>query len=386
MVPTPENSFRFEMPDTNLARFKALMLKITRKCERLGFKAIPYHTTGHHFEKGRGKIWEMVIETPSVKVEGWRFVAVIDHTHETGNVIRSIPNEEIPDKFRTAEPVCEHCGIRRYRRDTFVLRADNGEDYKQVGKTCLVDFLGYDPGKLAQLAEQIGRMREDVLGLGGGGTYVAMFDLETYLEYVAMCIRRFGFVSRKFAYENPDRSATADVARGMMIYGTDAEEIIAVDTQNVREALAWAHAFSEKPEKSDYEHNVSVIAGSSMIEPRSAGIAASIVGVYMRNLAKAASPAPAIKLESNYLGTEGENITVDVTVTLRKSLENSVLMKFVDVKGNVLTWFATGKNLPALGATVKLTGTVKKHDNFGGVKGTIVNRCTFKPLDNGVAA
>lgn len=48
---------------------------------------------------------------------------------------------------------------------------------------------------------------------------------------------------------------------------------------------------------------------------------------------------------------------------------------------NVLTWFTSGKGVPAgieIGDFVLLTGTVKEHKEYNGVKQTILSRCVIK--------
>ena len=53
------------------------------------------------------------------------------------------------------------------------------------------------------------------------------------------------------------------------------------------------------------------------------------------------------------------------------------LVKFVSVDGNVFMWRASSLNaLPDDFAEIKkITGTVKNHDEFRGIKQTFINRC-----------
>jgi len=53
----------------------------------------------------------------------------------------------------------------------------------------------------------------------------------------------------------------------------------------------------------------------------------------------------------------------------------SQVVKFEDESGNVFTWF-TAVNIPIkVGATCKLSGTIKKHDEYKGEKTTVLTRC-----------
>src|SRR5271157_1271365 len=132
--------FEFEIPSVNMDKFKSMMDKISKKSVKLGFDEINFMITDFYNEEKRGKIYKIYIDTPTFKIDGWNFVATIDHTHETGNLIRSLPNKTVPEEFRTSTPICQHCNVNRYRRNTYVLRSDDGV-IKQVGKTCLNDFI-----------------------------------------------------------------------------------------------------------------------------------------------------------------------------------------------------------------------------------------------------
>ena len=49
------------------------------------------------------------------------------------NILATVPGQvPLPLKYRTAGPTCDHCGFNRNRKDTYVLRHDDGR-YVQVG-------------------------------------------------------------------------------------------------------------------------------------------------------------------------------------------------------------------------------------------------------------
>ena len=98
-------------------------------------------------------------------------------------------------------------------------------------------------------------------------------------------------MSKKAAYES-DLLSTATEADNNMLWtmrpnlkpkGVEVLPIVTEDIDLVNESLAWAQAFADKAERSDYEHNAMVIANSPFIEYRAQGILASIVGVFLRN-------------------------------------------------------------------------------------------------------
>ena len=66
-----------------------------------------------------------------------------------------------PEAFGTAW--CEHCGLRRRRKATFVVvHVDSGE-LRQVGSGCLRDFLGgHDPDRACRQAEYLALARGEL--------------------------------------------------------------------------------------------------------------------------------------------------------------------------------------------------------------------------------
>jgi hypothetical protein len=75
---------------------------------------------------------------------GWQVLAAVDHeATDDGfrNIVRGY-EDGIVAEWLTAEPNCDHCGADRNRRYTVVVRDADG-NVRQVGKSCLRDFVGH---------------------------------------------------------------------------------------------------------------------------------------------------------------------------------------------------------------------------------------------------
>ena len=281
----------FQIPAENLSKFEEQIAKLSKKSLKLIGEAISPVIFGYEEKEladgHTHRIYEVLLTAAAPKMDGWEFVARLDHSNETGTIIRMVPNTiaALPEQFRLAKNThCDHCNVTRYRRDTFVVRNEETGEFKQVGSTCLTDFFGHDPAKIAKLAEILGYAYECGRGgeqfVGGDLRYI---HLQTYLEHVAAMVRRNGWVSGGAAYQNENLVSTRTRASQNMFDVEYQVEITADDVQLALEAIEWAQSLSQKEYLSDYEHNVQVIANATMIEPRSLGIAASIVGVYFKN-------------------------------------------------------------------------------------------------------
>ena len=139
---------QFAIHVDNLDRLHKKMDRIRTKCEKYGCDFV-YNEIGEEFrdvkdENGYVHAERFVIVEceGTAKIHGWRFVATVDHT-EKGNIIRKMTDDiEVPERYRTSEPICEHCHSRRHRKDTYIVYNEKTDEFKQVGSTCLCDFTG----------------------------------------------------------------------------------------------------------------------------------------------------------------------------------------------------------------------------------------------------
>ena len=321
-----------------------------------------------------------------LKLAGWTIVASLDHTTEAGVLVLVAPGQTVPVEYRTAEPICQHCSIRRQRSSTIVLRHEDGR-FLQVGRNCLRDFLGIDPA--AALASHalygdLCRFLSDDEGAGGSD---ASYDIASFLSHVAYHIRTTGWVSRSAARNSYDTTeSTASLATHTLrllpenkgyIVPTDA------DVARAEAALEWARSLDISDEAlSDYLHSVAVACASEYLHPRTEGIVASIIPAYDRVLGQevARRQTTDLKATSRFIGTVGDRIEVDAVVLDRRSGEGNygpwTLIRYI-VDGSVLAWFASGEPADALtkiGSTVRIKATIKAHQDRDGLQQTGVSR------------
>lgn len=72
---------------------------------------------------------------------GWKFLGAIRHKGEL-DVRHLLPGAALPKTFAFGPPRCDHCHTIRRRKSTFLVQRQNGE-VKQVGSTCVEDFIGH---------------------------------------------------------------------------------------------------------------------------------------------------------------------------------------------------------------------------------------------------
>lgn len=441
MIDTLTTSAEYRIHEDRRAWLLEKLEKINRKAVKLGLPAVIIEWTGEllvpHEDIGPGGVrrtWVTrhllcTVTGSAPCVNGWTFVATLQHADEAGTIIRSLPGLEaqIPLQYRTASRFsCDHCQTVRNRRDTYLLR-DGAGAFKQVGGNCLCDFLGGRDPHAAAAAAAFGFEVDEIFGAAREGRGDGRVYLEEYLTVVAAVIRVEGrWTSRKAAQAYNEKVAaaeggsggldsTAQIARSYM-FATDPEHQRQVakyrpepvDQAFGEAALAWTReTFHSKAAetRSDFEHNLVVATTSTSVDSRNLGIAAAAAGMYYRHLGLEAERRTRAELakDSQYFGTVGaRSIFSAKLLQAPKAIETqfgtTYLHKLVTPEGNLVTWFASGILCHDDGSDVLLVdapaftvliGTVKKHDNFRDEKQTVMTRVavpTQKQLDKASGA
>jgi hypothetical protein len=395
----------YEIGENALPDFLARIAMLSKKSIKLLGKPIApvFHgdivreitINGHKFDLDGNRFVRIfhrvsvTAETP--KIHGWTFMATIDHAHVAGNLIRAMPGVGvIPVQYRTIEAHCDHCDVKRRRNDTFILRCDDANSpvygmFKQIGRQCLRDFIGYDVSAFTESAKWLSGMEpseSDGEGGYGGGTSHDL-KLTIYLAHVHAVIRKLGWVSKKEADLKQTRSTAGQAMENMFplpkyrhlaIPLTDRDHAVATDAQAYAAALTG---------RTDYEYNLSIVARDEFITHNSTGLAASMVPALFRHQETALKRTERLgsTAGSRHLGTVGERLKgVAALVSSYRALPperfGSVHVYHLRTPQNdVLVWFASSVQEFKIGDRVMLDGYVKKHDNYQGVNQTVVNRC-----------
>jgi len=308
---------------------------------------------------------------------------------------------EIPERYRTSDPVCEHCNSNRMRKNTCIVRNTETGEFKQVGNSCLKDFtFGMSASFVTWLASVKDIFAEaEEMPVGSCGHYQKFFDTKEVLQYTAETIRHFGF-SRSDNNGDSTRSRTLDffhVCHGDTRWMLD-EEVTRIknlmkqvgfdpDSEEAakmtEEALNW---ISSQKAVNDYMHNLKVVCSLDYTTYERFGLLVSLFPTYNKDLeiqAKRKAELEAGKT-SEHVGKVGDRIDVQVkSVKCITSWEScfdgyhtttTYVWKITAADGNIFTW-KTSKWLNEDVPPKSIRGTVKEHKIFREVKQTELTRC-----------
>ena len=365
---------------------KAKLEKLNRRAAKLGMPPVSMDIVGRKVVKTPGpdgrsqemSTTQVQLVGAAPKLKGWTFVARIVHG-EGGNMIMGSPGQDVPTKYRTAPPSCEHCRSTRNRKDTFVLKSDAGE-YKQVGTNCLRDFLGTDDPAayvlyFSELKSLTDSMEGGLDGLGGGRR---SDEVETvnFLATTIAVIRKFGFVSKRISEERNKPTTASEVSRYFFSVSTDKEtkkfkeDVESArrpdDRERAEKMVEWARSLKDagNDDLEQYLWNLSVAAEGLTVNARTAGLMASLPSAYDRANGASSStpgrspaeapPAPTLKAGDKFEGV----LTVEKVRSWSTDYGVTTLHVMKDDAGQTYKWKASKESLDE-GLRVRIKGTVK---------------------------
>lgn len=368
----------YTIPAAAAVEFTAALAKMNKRAVRLGCESLRIvSSTPATVEIDDIKFPALRVEVEGLmpSFEGWDFAASVEALDSGKNIFHGPLTSSIPAAYTQSGHSCEHCGHNRKRNASFILR--NGDSFKQVGSTCINDFLG---GNRLPVFAFVRNSRE-LLGEfeSFSNAHISEVGVVAILTAAAATIRTKGFV-KKTGYDvsyNDGPVPTAMLVDSFLTDVRNPKRFIApitdedeVKAESVREWLV-----NHENTQSEYLQKLIDLAAATRVQRRNIGILASSVAAYDREMER---KTQALASPSNHVGTVGkrEHFTLEfvkVKVLPDYGFGCSNLYTFQDTKGNTVKWKTAGQF--EFSGTVKLVGTVKKHGEWNGVKETELTRC-----------
>lgn len=370
----------------------------TRKQRQGPFWEVNPHTLQAHqvTREVEVPVMEITLETPTFSIGDYVLVARVE-TLETGeNTFHAVPAESsnIPERYADTGCQCEHCRAKRHRNETYLVR--KGTQYKQVGSTCIRDFLGHDVRSAFAFCSDISGVLtgwgSDEMDEYYGMRSKRIFYVKRYLAWAQATIRTSGWCSRSFARESYGEAPTPTATIACNLYWAEYHNSLPkdfpkeerpneADVEHVEAALAWIRSYTREQTKgNDYLNKLRAVASCDVCDASNDGVLASLLPAHQRFLVGEEKRKQRAKdaANSEHVGTVGKRETFKVVHVAAFALPDygygpSFINKFRDERGNVLVW-KTGYQFDK-GWEGSLKGTVKEHNEFRGEKQTVLTRC-----------
>ncbi len=293
------------------------------------------------------KQYTLSIKGEPPKVEGYEFIARLEHTPE-GNFIYTSPHSSVPNlpaEFKTVNQHCDVCHTNRDRNDTFVIKMEKDDpqrfpdkkagDLLVVGRNCLARFLpGISVSGLIAYTNMIEATQYDVKeassmeefegGGGGGGKYYE--TREHLLAWIAATYLYTGrYLSKSQANKNAEAgmggpAIEATISRALhemhpnLKYSKNPEKEYPIyfkikeDPEFVKKiedlckefeawfpTKDWEKLAQEKPDKADFIHNMGLVGKQDYLKSQYFGFFSALFQWFLREKKQAEDKAEADK-------------------------------------------------------------------------------------------
>lgn len=328
---------------------------------------------------GMTKQYEVIVSGKPLKIEGWYVAGKAEHMQdEKGNYHTLVKGYNIrKDDVKSCGPLCEHCGYKRRRNATYILKNEAGET-KQVWSSCVDDFTGHSGAD--DIADLMGSSwKIFTIGDESGeddefyrNEKITAYPVEKYIAYVSQDMEKNGFIPAS------DPASTAWGAIGRLEGG---EALKPEHQEKAKAVIEWAKSI-ENPDSS-YMDNIKTIAHLEYFPKSMIGVAGSIVQAYNKSMASKAENDSL----SEHFGSVGEKIKgIKAKIVSIKPIDSyygtTFLYVFKADSGHVFKWFSSRNVGGDVGNSVLVSGTIKAHDEYRGGKQTSLTRAKIDVVDN----
>ena len=307
------------------------------------------------------------------KIKEYEFVAALQFDNESGRNI--VNGGNIPEELLT-RCACDHCNTSRARIRTVVLR--KGDEYIQVGNSCVKDYLGVNIERYASYLSfwrDLEDMEEDnkMMIVSARPAY----SVEDVLLETAWRVAKSGYVSKEKAWEwEVDATSSA-------VWNALHSHMNHKYTDEHRSAVAAVVEFVNNQEEDfGYVSNLKSLINNKYVTNKNFGLLVSSFGYYAAEMRKVErEKADQVTANSEWVGKVGDKLKFVACPVLIYSMETqwgySYLYRFVQ-DGNELIW-KTGTWLDT-DIEYEVSGTIKAHNEYRGKKQTELTRCRVKEM------
>lgn len=314
-------------------------------------------------------------------------------------------NTELAKKYLHVDMCrCDHCHTRRARKSVCVLEHEDGRQMV-IGTTCVKEFTdGLDGSLCKEILEFFKDKYHMDINIDERRCHCSMDEFEDYfggvgsvrdgasryyitkefVSYAAALIDKYGYVSKSMAeYCCGAVTPTVFLINDFIDNVRKGNECVLEKHENIAEkAIEWCKNLNDDEIQSPYLLNLRELCRDDLCTSRHWGMLVSLVPTYKREVEKREAAKKTVP--SEYVSEVGTRTTFDVKLLADITFEDfncyarDIITKHVvkmDCGGNILVWITEKNPHKEIGDTFKITGTVKEHSLYKGVKQTVLTRC-----------
>jgi hypothetical protein len=327
---------------------------------------------------------ELIIAGEPPRFGGWQLLAVLTWDEDVFIARTAAGFDEKVSESDVRRGWCDHCRSGRRRNDTYLVGNAGTGERRQVGSSCIRDFLGHPVAAAAidLFGDELDEIERSARACGWDSA-----PARDVLERAAALVRQQGgWFSRDRAHET-GRPATADLLRAALFPVTSGDHAVSrtsvPDDDDKAEAAKAAAWIAAQDAGTAYLDSVQRLAAADWVSSRNVALLGSALAAYHRALAREAEQQA--RARSRWFGSPGRREEFTLTVAGITWLPDTYsyhggskpLYLLRDPHGNIAKWFASRDQGWRDGDTIRVRATVKAHGEWHGVRETQLTRCSL---------
>lgn len=345
-------------------------------------------------EKKYYEVIDAVMVYETLKYKDWDFVGTISNDNHSINVILKNPimdDVTIPDRFYTNDAqLCEHCNISRYRKETFIVHNFVTNEFKQVGRSCLKEFMGIEITSVMNVYDKFLELEKQIRSLlydedrevSFRNNAAEQFSVQNIMQRAVAMFRLHGYVSSKEQQqEGGGMSNKSKIISDInntnpeyfFVKPHELTDEIAIEATNILNYFKDEFIKNPSAYSSDFWKNVNTIINDDFLTYREIGFIACLPVMYTKSLASK------IKGEkSAFVGNIGDKLNMQITYKRSYFVETAYgameIVNMQDSKGNIIVWKTSTNHSMEVDKSYNVKFTVKDQTTYKDIKQTIVTR------------
>lgn len=350
--------------------------KLCRKADKLGLPQPSYSIVKEYYVKDDGfyrPCIDVELNDVDIILEDWKVVCFIDATTKPAfytSIEKDIPKE----CFEKSPYICEHCNTNRIRNQTLIVRNIKTNEYKQVGTTCIEDFTR------VKNAEQIINYYNNFEKLWRNPDYerrsrAFFFNVKECLPAFIWQYKTYGWQPSSAA--KPSSHTMADILNGFLT------PIVTPEHEKIaEEVINFAKDNLESSPEGTFKRNCMNALVSDMLDFKNRSVSAYImfgIKMYMESIETYTNDF----IEGNI----GDKIIIEGVIDnifLRNGEYGQTFIVTINYNNYRVRFFANlstklSDKVMELksGEKIRVSGTIKSHNEYGDKKFTLLNRVTI---------
>jgi len=367
----------YQIPTANLHRVSDRLFKINKRAKKLGLpemKLVVGEVTVKKLGKQNFEFSEVTITGEYPVINGWRIIGTIDHS--MGKHLISTYDDFDVKRYRTMEPVCEHCNQHKITVTSYLVENVESGDIKAVGRSCLKNYLDADPKTMLTALTYINDMMDELGNMTEPDfdKLIPTFDVKEIMAIASFAIRNWGFVKSR------EEGATSEFIMEHLI-STKLSREFPVEEKDYDMADATIKHFLDDNSDTEFNFLIKELIDSEYVTIKYVAHLAGAVFGYTLSIAKKASRQ---SYTEGYVGEVKKRMEATLILESIKAVESfygvTYIHNMIDSEGHKLTWFASGIDLTERGIeigkefTAKFTPKSHEINSYDSAYTTTVNR------------